>query len=184
MAKAVEESARPKPMISAPSHASRPNSEGQPREHEAGEDDLREAEPENVVAHRPEAGGLQLQPDQEEQEDDAEFGDAQQFLPVADLVQDRADHHAGGEVAEDGAEPEPLEDRRGEQRPAEHQQNLVVRAVGIGHAEGFLLKERGNAAKKERPPLMPVRLHNKWGSKERPSHVRDDRFRKPSRACR
>ena len=105
-------------------------------------------------------------------------------LAVADLVQDRADHHAGGEIAENRAEPQPLEDGRGEQRAAEHQEDLVVGAVGIGHAAGLSQEGTGSEGKKERSPLMPVPAHNKWGIKERPSHVTDDRFRKPSRARR
>ncbi len=63
---------------------------------------LRRAEPEDVAAHRDQPRQLELEPDDEEQEHDAELGDAADGLGLADERQaGRADDDAGGEVAED-----------------------------------------------------------------------------------
>ncbi len=49
-------------------------------EYGAGRADLRAAEPEHGVAHRPQALGPQLEPDDEQQEHDAELGEIQDLL--------------------------------------------------------------------------------------------------------
>ena len=76
----------------------------QGRKGEAGDQYLREAEAENVVAQRPQPRRFQFQPDDEQEKDDAEFGNAQDLLALRDHAPERADRQAGGEIAENGAE--------------------------------------------------------------------------------
>ena len=79
--------------------------------------ELRRAEPEDVAAHRDQPRQLELEPDDEEQEHDAELGDAADGLGLADERQaGRADDDAGGEVAEDAGEAEAPEQRHGDHR--------------------------------------------------------------------
>ncbi len=73
MAKAVEESARPKPATMQPRQSGNAGDIGDRGQRQPGQHDLGGAKPENVLPHLPEPGGLQLEPDDEEQEDDAEL---------------------------------------------------------------------------------------------------------------
>ncbi len=45
---------------------------------------LQEAEPEDVMAQPPQPVRVQLQPDQEQEQDDADIGDIEQLISVAD----------------------------------------------------------------------------------------------------
>ena len=47
-------------------------------------DDLGEAEPKNVLAQPPQPARLELQPDDEQQQGDADVGDAEQLLGILD----------------------------------------------------------------------------------------------------
>ena len=85
---------------------------------------LRAAKPENVAPHLPQARGLQLQADDEQQEHDAQFRKTEDLFAVADLVQEWADDDAGRQIAKDGAEPELLEDRRCDDSATEQKQSL------------------------------------------------------------
>ena len=61
--------------------------------------------------------GLQLEPDEEQHHHDAELGEVHDVRRFADEAEHaRADHDAGDEVAEHGAEAEPREQRRGDDR--------------------------------------------------------------------
>ncbi len=69
----------------------------------------------------------------------------QDFLPFGDLRGDRPDQHAGGEIAENGAKAEPLEERRGDDGAAKQQQGLRIEDGGRGHGKGLRFsKGRGN----------------------------------------
>ncbi len=59
---------------------SEPKGKSDQGQHEAGYPDLRAAEPEHGVAHRPKPLGAQLEPDHEQQEHDAELGEVQKLL--------------------------------------------------------------------------------------------------------
>ena len=74
MPNAVDDMASPKPMMMAglDAPAGELKSTGQDR---PGRQDLREPEAEDVGAHRPEPRRLQLEPDDEQEEHDAELGD-------------------------------------------------------------------------------------------------------------
>jgi hypothetical protein len=117
------------PRQSSTPESGRSSGQHQPRQHH-----LRGAEPEDVAPHLPQAARLQLQPDDEQQEDDAEFGDVQDLLAVRQPVKDRPDHHAGGEVAEHRAKPEPLENRGRDDGAAEQQDRFGKKGIGLGHA--------------------------------------------------
>ncbi len=74
--------------------------------------DLGEAETEDVVLERPQARRLQFETDDEQEHHDAEFGDAEdRFRVVEDPQPERADGDAGDQVADHRAEADPLEDR-------------------------------------------------------------------------
>ena len=82
--------------------------------------DLQAAGAEYRVAHHPEPRRLQLEPDHEQQQHDAEFGEAQDVLDVLEEPQPPGpDHDAGGEVPEHRAEFEASEQRHGDDRGGE-----------------------------------------------------------------
>lgn len=65
------------------------------------------AAPASIAAQLPQALGLQLQTDQKQHQDHAEFGEMEDVLHVGDQAQSPgADADAGGQVADDGAEAE------------------------------------------------------------------------------
>ncbi len=74
---------------------------------EPGHEHLGGAEAEDGPAQDPQPAGLELEADDEEQEHDAELGEVQDVVDVGDEPQaPGSDQHAGGEVAEHGAEAE------------------------------------------------------------------------------
>ncbi len=58
-----------------------------------------------------------FEPDDEEQEDDAEFGDAEDVFGSANEMHDRPDHNACGQIAENGAKAQLLENGGGDDGP-------------------------------------------------------------------
>ena len=77
----------------------------QPANGEAAQHHLRQAQTEDVIAQPPQSARLKLQPDNEQEQRDAEVGDAEQLLRVADQPHDlRTDQRAGDDVAQGGAE--------------------------------------------------------------------------------
>jgi hypothetical protein len=75
---------------------------------------LDRAEPEDVLAHAPEPGGLHFQPDDEEEHHHAEFGDMDDRLRIGKETEaEGTDREPRGEIAEHRAEPDLLEDRHG-----------------------------------------------------------------------
>ena len=78
-ANAVEESASARPMKIAVSQA-KPSTSAISASSSAGDADLRPAQTEHGVAHRPQALGPQLQPDHEQQQHDAELGELEDLL--------------------------------------------------------------------------------------------------------
>ena len=88
-----------------------------------GERDLQRPDAEDLPPHGREPGGLQLEPDHEEQQDHAEFGETAEVL---DVVREgraggmRADDHAGDEQADHRAEAEAL--REGDRHRGDEQQ--------------------------------------------------------------
>ena len=53
-----------------------------------------------------------------------EFGETEDLFALGDLLQQRADDHAGGEIAENRAKPQFLEDGRRDHSAAKQQQGL------------------------------------------------------------
>ena len=114
MITAVDESAKPSAAISAVCHG-KPNSTPTPVSSAAHASDVRGAQPENVLAQRPQFRRAHFEADQKEEHDHAEFGDVQDRLGIVDDAQSiGADREAGREVAKHRAQPEPQEDRRGD----------------------------------------------------------------------
>ena len=122
----------------------------------------------------PEPARLHLEPDDEEQEDDAELSHVQDLLAVRDAMEDRPDDDARRQISEHRAEPQLLEDRRRDDRAAEQQDRFGEKGIGCGHASSFFQwRGAGKAASKRIAPatLMLSGVHNKWNAKERPNHV-------------
>jgi hypothetical protein len=70
------------------------------------------AHAEDLALHGPQARGLELEPDDEQHQHDAELREVHRRLDVGDEFQPpRADRTARGEVPEHGAEAQPLGDR-------------------------------------------------------------------------
>ena len=94
---------------------------------------------------------LELEPDDEEEEHDAELGDAAHRLGLADERQaGRADDDAGGEVAEHGAQAEAPEQRHGDHgRGAEHQDRRQEAGVRGGARHGGGVTSGGNGKRRE-----------------------------------
>ena len=75
----------------------------------ASEQHLRGTEAKHLFAQHPQARWLQFKTDDEEQQDDAKLRCMQdRFNVVNQFEAPRADQHAGGEVTQDGAKPEPF----------------------------------------------------------------------------
>ncbi len=73
---------------------------------------LRAAEPEDQPPHAPQAGGLELQPHEEQQERNPELSEPDHVLGVGhDGKSPRTEQHSGGKVAEHGTEFQPLKER-------------------------------------------------------------------------
>ncbi len=108
-----------------------PDEHGAAGEQRAAGQDLRQSKTENILLQRPQPRRLQLQPDDEEEHDDAELGDADdRRRPGEDRQAERPDDDAGGQVADDRADADPLEDRhrhhpRGKQRHRGQEINSV-----------------------------------------------------------
>ena len=78
----------------------------EPADCDRGQGQLGGAETENRAPHREQAGELELEADQEQQQHDPDFGDRQDGLRrVHDAETPRPDHHAGGEIGNDRREP-------------------------------------------------------------------------------
>ena len=80
---AVEERARPSPRIAAPVQVA-PAHRAAGAQHGAGDDQLGRAQAENGAPHRPNARRPQLEPDDEEQHQDAELADLADALHIGD----------------------------------------------------------------------------------------------------
>ena len=130
MTMAVEDSARLRPMSTAAPGARAEQRRDQPDD-DGRDRHLQRAEPEHQAAHGDEPLERQLEPDDEQQEDDAQLGDGAEALLLrdGDPVQRRdvarqraepvrAEHGAGDEEAEDGAELEALADAARARRPS------------------------------------------------------------------
>ena len=148
MTMAVEESARQVPMISdaaggRPSHSA-PRPMGS-----AVSEDLQPAQPEHQPAHGEQAAHRQLQPDEEQQEDDAEVGD-EADLPLAgdgDPVDGarilgetaeavRAQRRADDEEAQDRAYFQAVHHRRHDGRRAQNDQGVLEAKISVVPAIG------------------------------------------------
>jgi hypothetical protein len=89
-------------------------------EREAAQDDLKQAEAENVALHPPQPRRAEFEADKEQQQGDAEFGDAHLAFGTADQPEHlRADQRAGHEIAERRAQPHAAEDQDEQQSEAE-----------------------------------------------------------------
>jgi hypothetical protein len=93
---------------------------------------LRRPEAEDRAAQRPDARGVELEADEEEQEHDADRAEAEHRLRIGDQAQaPGADRDAGDEVAEHGTQSEPLENRHRDDPRGEIDECLLEEAVGI-----------------------------------------------------
>ena len=73
----------------------------------------------------PQPRRLHLEPDDEQEHHDAELGDVQDRLRIGEQAEaEGPDDEAGGEIAEHGAEPEPLEQRHRDDAGGEQRDNL------------------------------------------------------------
>ena len=144
---AVEVSTKPAPATKETATGKPPTMPTHGQE-QGADADLQRAEPENLAPQAPQPRRLHLEADDEEEHHDAEFGDVQDRLGVVkDGEPERADDQAGGEIAQDRAEPEPPEDRhrddaRRQQR--HHLDEFAARSL-CRHA---LSRMRGTAALK------------------------------------
>ena len=92
--------------------------------------DLHAAEAENRAAQRPDPLRVELEPDQEKQQHDAELGDLQHRLRIRYQPQAPGpDRHAGDEVAEHRAQADALEDRHRDDSGGEVDERLLEKAV-------------------------------------------------------
>jgi hypothetical protein len=95
------------------------------REHDCSNGDLRQAKPENRAAQRPQARGLQLEANDEQQQHHAELGEVHHAFDVVDHRQaERTDHQARGQITEDGAQPQPTEQGHRQHGGAQKHGNL------------------------------------------------------------
>jgi hypothetical protein len=96
-------------------HGRRPaERHGHSREQRATGEHLREAETEDVTPQGPELGRAHLEPDQEQEQHHAEFGDVQDRFGVVEQPEpERPDQQAGAQVTQHGAKAELAEDRHG-----------------------------------------------------------------------
>ncbi len=90
-------------------------------ERQAAQHDLKQTEPENVASEPPQLARMKFQPDDEQQQRNANFGDAGDLLRVLDKAEQlRSDQRTGDDVAEGRAEPQLPEQSHEYQRRAEH----------------------------------------------------------------
>ena len=91
--------------------------ERQPGDGKPGDQNLRDAEAENILAHGKQAVELQLKPDQKQQHHHAELGHGQDALGRRENAEPvRADDHAGDQIGDDRGKP-----REARERHADHQ---------------------------------------------------------------
>jgi len=96
--------------------------------------DLHRAEAEDLLAHAPQPGRLHLQANDEQEHDDAEFGDVQDGLRVRKEAEpERPDDQPGGEIAEHRAQAQAPEQRhRDDTRRQQHHHTHQVVSVSFG----------------------------------------------------
>ena len=111
---AVEVSTKPAPATKDTA-TGKPPSDADTGEKQRADADLHRAEPEDLAPQAPQPRWLHFEADDEQEHHDAEFGDVKDGLGLGEDAQaERADDQAGGEIAEDGAEPHAPEDRHGD----------------------------------------------------------------------
>jgi hypothetical protein len=102
------------------------------RQAKADDAELCRAEAEDRRPHGPEQSGAHFEADEEQQDDDAEFGEAHDIGLIADEVQgEGTDRGTGDEIAEDGAEARPLGDRHRDDARGEIDERLDQNGVGV-----------------------------------------------------
>ena len=113
----VAESASASPATTRAAPVEPAGEQRKTRDGKPGDQNLRDAEAEDVLAHRKQAIELELEPDQEQQHHDAELGDGEDALRRReDAEAVRADDHAGDQIGDDRGEP-----REAGERHADHQ---------------------------------------------------------------
>ena len=94
----------------------------QRRHRQTAQDHLRAAEPEDRRFQTPQPRRGQLQPDDEKQHHDADFGDCGHLLRIADEAENmRPDHRARDEVTQRRTKPETAEQQHEAEREAQHE---------------------------------------------------------------
>jgi len=121
----------------------------QRRDRRGSEGKLRRAETENIAPHGEQAGKIELQPDQEQQQHDAELRDRQDgFGRTEDADAPRTDQHAGRQIRHDGGETDAARDRHADDRGGEQHDRERQKAEfgGLG---------------------IHGRIHHAWGATDR-----------------
>ena len=121
-----------KTLVSVLSPSARPS----PIPAEEGEDDAGAADRERDPPDRPHLREPRLQPDPEEQEDDAELGEDPQHLADLDQPQHRGpDQDPAEDLADDRRLPDPLEDLVAELGREQDQEEVGEDPGGVGGGE-------------------------------------------------
>ena len=127
----MDERLRPKPATSAAGSGS-PTSSPSPASTSGRDHHLRRPETEHHLAQRQQPAGLQLEPDDEEQQHHAELGEVQDALHVRHQPEaEGTDEHPAGEIGQHRAQPEAPEQRHGNHRGRQEQRDLGEQA---GHS--------------------------------------------------
>jgi hypothetical protein len=151
---AVDESDSANAVTSAVGH-------GSPSENAAAECNLHTAGAEDGVTHHPEPGWLQLEPDYEQQQHDAELGEVKDVLDVLEKGESPGpDHHSGGEVPKHCAEFEAPEQGHGNDGGGEKYCDLACECHGlpIGARRGVTMDQmacQGNGKRGQRLIVSP-----------------------------
>ena len=117
----VADNASASPATSAPRQPNRPVASAEPGDRRSGQHELRNAEAEDVAAHRKQTRQFEFEPDQEQQHHDAELRHRDDGLRPREHAEPvGADHHARHQVGDDRREPgkacdRHADDKRGQQ---------------------------------------------------------------------
>ena len=165
------------------------------RQRQPAQHHLRQPEPENILAQPPQAARMKLQPDQEQQQRDADFGDARQILGIVEPAQQlRPDQRPADDIAKRRAKPQPPENGDEQQRrPKHHRPALKQRASrlrgGRPRRSSRVLDRRKQGHKRQQdrpmpPPPRPRRRKHVYSGPSSPHRHRSSHRSIPAIASR
>ena len=128
--------------------------------------ELRQPQPEDILPHCQQAAQLQLEPDDEEQQDDAEFGHGPHGVGVREQLETRwSDGDACHQIADDGPQARAVEHRYGDYRAGAEDQDRdqEARFSVFGHA---ILRRLGGYAFPRTLKVGGAAIE--WGGARRP----------------